>query len=131
VSYQTLVLSVLITLRLLMPPGICVCKLSSPAARFLAAAWGAQLPPPPPPPTHTDDDHAPGCPASSLAEGLGVAPPSGPGPIIALLLSGVVWSSEPDAERHLPAFETGLLPPPCLLFMAAAPLYVAHCALLF
>jgi hypothetical protein len=128
---RRLLLSVLITLRLLMPPGICVCKLSSPAARYLAAAWGARLPPPPPPPTHTDDDHAPGCPASSLAEGLGVAPPSGPGPILALLLSGVAWLPDPDADSLLPALLTELLAPPDLPFMAAAPLYVEHCALLF
>src|SRR6185437_4607262 len=31
------ILMVLITIRLLMPPGICVCKLNSPAARFLVA----------------------------------------------------------------------------------------------
>jgi hypothetical protein len=126
-----MILSVLITLRLLMPPGICACKLSSPASRLLAAAWGAELPPPSPPPTHTDDDHAPGCPASSLAEGLGVAPPSGPGPVVALLLSGVTWLSDLDAETLLPASAADLLPPSLTAFMAAAPLYVEHCALLF
>jgi hypothetical protein len=133
VSIQTLILSVLITLRLLLPPGICVCKLSSPASRLLAAALGAKLPPPPPPPSHTDDDHSPGCPASSLAEGLGVAPPSGPGPIVALLLSGVAWSSGPDADDLACdcTSSTEALPADCTVPIAPAPLYVAHCALLF
>jgi hypothetical protein len=131
VSVPTLLLSVLITLRLLMPPGICVCKLSSPASRLLAAALGAELPPPPPPPTHTTDDHDPGCPASPLAEGLGVAPPSGPGPILALLLSMVVWSSGSDAPALVAPspFATGLLPPPCCVRPPTAPLYVSQCAL--
>jgi hypothetical protein len=132
VSVPTLLLSTLIVLRLLMPPGICVCKLSSPASRWLAAAWGAELPPPPPP-THTDDDHAPGCPASSLAEGLGVAPPPGPGPV-SLLLTCFGWSAVPGTETTVaPAggeTSPGLaLPGPTSI--ARAPLYVAHCALLF
>jgi hypothetical protein len=131
-SRRTLILSVLITLRLLMPPGICVCKWSSPAARFLAAARGAKLPAPPPPPTHADDDHAPGCPASSLAEGLGVAPPSGPGPLISLLRMGVAFLPAPDADGGQAVHAvTAQFPAPCPLSSGAAPLYVAHCALLF
>ncbi len=126
---STLLLSVLITMRLLMPPGICVCKLSSPASRLLAAAVGNELPPALP---ENDDDHDPGCPASCLAPGLGVAPPTGPGPIPCLLLIGVFWFS--PAVMHCTGdacLETTSLSLPWNIPIATAPLYVSQCALLF
>src|SRR5215469_7959166 len=64
-------------LRLLMPPGICACKLSSPAARLLASFFQTG-PPQPAPADAEDDDHAPGCPASPLAVGMGLKPASHP-----------------------------------------------------
>jgi hypothetical protein len=69
------ILMVLMVLRLLLPPGICVCEWSSPAARLLIALLNGQrqVPPQQEP---DDDDHAPGCPASPLAVGMGVRPPS-------------------------------------------------------
>jgi hypothetical protein len=123
VSRATLLLSVLITLRLLMPPGICVCKLSTPASRLLAAACGSELPAIPT--EESDDDHDPGCPASYLSQGLGVAPPSGPG-LIFLTLTGSVESILPVVHLVLPS---DLLPtfsaPP-----SSPPLYVEQCALI-
>lgn len=70
-------LMVLITLRLLMPPGICACKWSSPAGRLLVALLQSQRAVPDSE-ERDDDDHAPGCPASPLAAGMGVKPPSEP-----------------------------------------------------
>lgn len=69
------ILMALIVLRLLLPPGICVCQWSSPAARLLVALTKSDRKVPP---QHEsdDDDHAPGCPASPLAVGMGVRPPS-------------------------------------------------------
>jgi hypothetical protein len=69
-------LMVLIVLRLLMPPGICACKWTSPAARFLVALLHSNRTIPTQ--DDRDDDHAPGCPASPLAVGMGVKPPSEP-----------------------------------------------------
>ena len=71
------ILIALMALRLLMPPGICACKLSSPAARLLAAFFRTDLPRPSAPDAE-DDDHAPGCPASPLAVGMGLKPASHP-----------------------------------------------------
>jgi hypothetical protein len=77
VFYPRAILMVLIALRLLMPPGICACKWSSPAARLLAALLQNQRQVPAEQ-ERDDDDHAPGCPASPLAAGMGVKPPSEP-----------------------------------------------------
>jgi hypothetical protein len=80
VSILYRLLLVLLTLRLLMPPGICVCKWNAPAARLLAEVLHTHhedLPSP----ADDDDDHAPGCPASPLACGMGVKPASPSPPI--------------------------------------------------
>jgi hypothetical protein len=106
VSPASLLLSLLIVLRLLMPPGICVCKLSCPASRLLAAVCGSELPTLPG--DEADDDHNPGCPACYLAQGLGVAPPSGPGPLF-LTLTGSVLPLPPC----FPALADGFLPAVC------------------
>src|SRR5579884_593475 len=68
---------VLIAVRLMMPPGICVCKWRSPAARFLVSLLQSERQVPVEE-ERDDDDHAPGCPASPLAAGMGVKPPSEP-----------------------------------------------------
>src|SRR5262249_3294448 len=77
VSIPLRILFVLLPLRLLVPPGICLCKLSSPASRFLAGTLGAE---PVPVPVEHDDHHEDGCPVSSLNEAMGLRP-AGPGPI--------------------------------------------------
>ena len=69
-------LMVLITVRMLMPPGICACKWSAPAARLLVTLSQGERPIPSE--EERDDDHEPGCPASPLATGMGVKPPSEP-----------------------------------------------------
>jgi hypothetical protein len=118
----TLLLSGLIVLRLLMPPGICVCKLSSPALRVLAILTDTT---PPAPPAEDDHEHLPGCPASHLAEGLGVAPPSGPGPFT---LPPAGWLN-PAAAPAGPSAGDSLTPPGAAPF-DSPPLYVRQCALL-
>ncbi len=72
------ILMVLIALRLLMPPGICACQWSSPAARLLIALTQSDRQIPIEQPRDNDDDHDAGCPASPLAAGMGVAPPCQP-----------------------------------------------------
>jgi hypothetical protein len=124
-SVPALLLSVFIVLRLLMPPGICVCKLSSPALRWFALLNGQEQPSVPAEPAEEEDDHAPGCPASYLSQGMGVAPPSGPGPFI-LPWTGYVATA---ADSPIP-FTTHLVPPSADIFLPALPLQVAHCALL-
>jgi hypothetical protein len=69
---------VLIVLRLMMPPGICACQWSSPAARLLLALTQSNRQIPSEPQRDNDDDHDAGCPASPLAAGMGVAPPCDP-----------------------------------------------------
>jgi hypothetical protein len=69
---------VLIVLRLLMPPGICACQWSSPAARLLITLTQSDRQIPGEQQRDNDDDHDAGCPASPLAAGMGVAPPCDP-----------------------------------------------------
>jgi hypothetical protein len=125
VSISTLSLSLLITVRLLMPPGICVCTLSAPASRLLLAVFGQEVPEPAPVNEEDDQNHHPGCPACFLAVGMGVAPPPGPG-FIDLPLTGSVLSAATPALVS----PSDLVPLPCDVLDAAAPLYEAHCALL-
>lgn len=72
------ILFVLLTLRLLLPPGICVCQWHSPAARILAGLFKTGKEVPPSPPAENEDDHEPGCPASKLAAGMGLRPAAQP-----------------------------------------------------
>ncbi len=88
---------VLIAIRLLMPPGICVCKWSSPAARLLVALLQSERPIPVEE-ERDDDDHAPGCPASPLAVGMGVKPSTQP-----LLPPGLSLDPPPPLES-IPSF---------------------------
>jgi hypothetical protein len=119
-----LLLSLLIALRLLMPPGLCICKLSSPVLRAIAITRGQE--PPAPPSPADDDDHHPGCPASFLSVGMGVAPPPGPGPLV-LPLTGAVSIDDPLTLCSC----CDPVPPSDGVPIAAQPLYVAHCALRF
>jgi hypothetical protein len=80
------ILFALLFLRLMAPPGICLCKVSSPATAFFADLFGKDAPPTE---QDDDDDHAPGCPASKLSEGMGlrpanVAPPDDDGVMVSL-----------------------------------------------
>jgi hypothetical protein len=96
-------LFVLLTFRLLLPPGICVCQWHSPAARMLAGLFNTGKEVPPPPPPENEDDHEPGCPASKLAAGMGLRPASPPP-----LLPGA--SPEPAAAALPPACPAGARP---------------------
>lgn len=123
------ILFVLLTIRLLMPPGICACKWNAPAARLLVALAGKPTATIPPAPAETDDDHAPGCPASFLAVGMGVWPPSEPvpSPDLSSELLPVPATSDVSERTPGPAFGCALdgsFPP------AAEPLYLAQCSLL-
>jgi hypothetical protein len=61
--------------RLLLPPGICVCKLTAPASRLLILLLRAKPPALPANPSNEpEEDHAPGCPASILSTGMYVKP---------------------------------------------------------
>ena len=67
------VLFVLLTIRLMVPPGVCMCKASSPILHAVAQITG--LPAPPAEDEH-DDNHHPGCPCSGLGVGMGLKPAS-------------------------------------------------------
>jgi hypothetical protein len=116
------------TLRLLMPAGICACKTASPAGRMVAALLHTK--PPPPPSEFLDDDHSPGCPASIFSTGLGVAPPAGPGLFHLRLFSGEFFSlptptcsALDSASWPAPADRAPLIDP-------GGGLYLTLCALL-
>jgi hypothetical protein len=70
------ILFVLLTIRLMLPPGICVCQWHSPAARLVVGLLNTGKEVPPSPPVENEDDHEPGCPASKLAAGMGLRPAS-------------------------------------------------------
>jgi hypothetical protein len=93
---------ILITLRLLMPPGICVCQAASPAGKMLANLLHNDAPQPDP----FDDDHNPGCPASIFSSGLGVFPT--PVPALHLLPN---LPPRPVLPADLPAPRAWLLDP--------------------
>ena len=95
--YLRTILMVLIGIRMLMPPGICVCKWNSPAARFLVALWQSDRQVPAQ--EDREDDDAPGCPASPLAVGMGVKPPSEP-----LLPPDLSLDPPPPTESAQPFF---------------------------
>lgn len=121
------ILVVLVTLRMLMPPGICACKLSSPTARFVETflKTGRLVLPPMEREDAQDDDHTPGCPASFLATGMGVHPPVEPvilTPLLALDRPPVFLPVEALLDATLQPVETLTHPPD-------DPLYLTLCAL--
>lgn len=113
-------LFVLITIRLMVPPGVCICQASSPVLHVLARATGY---PPPPTEDHHDHDHHPGCPCSGLSEGMGLKPASPgidpPQPSIAAAL--------PQPQSALPG---QLIPATFLAFSITPPLFLSACVLL-
>lgn len=113
-------LMILIALRLLMPPGICACQWSSPAARMLLALTQSDRQLPSEPQRDNEDDHDAGCPASPLSVGMGVVPPCDP-----LLPPGLSLDSVPPTQPTLlPCFS----PSEQVLFVhfesTSAPLYL-------
>lgn len=119
------ILIALMALRLLMPPGICACKLSSPAARLLASFFQTVRPAPLPPADPADDDHAPGCPASPLAVGMGLKPASHP-----ILPPDLALERPPALEEAELALCIDFPPPETTCGSATEPLYLTLCALL-
>jgi hypothetical protein len=113
VAIVSRVLFVLLTLRLLMPPGICVCHLADTVGRAA------------PSPENGGDDHHPGCPASYLSLGLGLKPLPGPGPVE---LPPCGWQSP---SSPVPASAPSP-PPPVARALAheSPPLHVVYCAFL-
>ncbi len=67
-------LLLVLLLRLLLPPGICLCHDNSPATRLVLSLLDPSRPLPPAAPVE-DDDHDPGCPGSVLATGMGLKLP--------------------------------------------------------
>jgi hypothetical protein len=126
VSTLSRILFVLLAVRLLMPPGICICKQTARATNLLASDLGKETPPP----LLGDDDHAPGCPASYLSQGMGVAPPSGPLWLPLTAGPSTLALPAPDPAPLAPLFS----PPTCLVPDALDPgdpaLYLTLCALL-
>jgi hypothetical protein len=125
VSILYRILIALMALRLLMPPGICACKLSSPAARLLADFFQPAKPlPPVAPPDAEDDDHAPGCPASPLAVAMGLKPASHP-----ILPPDLALERPPALEEAALALCIDLPASAAAYGLAPEPLYLTLCAL--
>jgi hypothetical protein len=118
------VLFVLLTMRLLLPPGICVCQWHSPAARIVAGWLGTGIEVPPPPPPEPEDDHEPGCPASKLAAGMGLRPASPPPVVPAVSSEAVLVAVEPARAADLSSGAFPTYRPP------GSGLYLTACALL-
>ncbi len=120
------ILLVLLAVRLLMPPGICICKLSCPATRFVAHAFGTESP------THSEeeeDDHLPGCPASELAQGMGLKPAGPPAP--SLDLANVqLFVLPPHGSLLVAPSAVSSAAPPSGPPPAKGPFYLTLCALL-
>jgi hypothetical protein len=110
-------------LRLLVPPGCCLCQLKSPAAEVLASLVGKALPPALPEPPE-DENHHDGCPASFVSTGLGLRPAA-----VTVLPPGFLDLPTPTAD--LPTAPVELLAPLTQLAESPAsqPLFVQHCAL--
>jgi hypothetical protein len=109
-----------LTWRLLLPPGVCLCQLIYPAAGVLARLLGNE---PPAPEPEDESHHQHGCPASRLGPSLRPQPPQPPappglsldGPVLADLLAAA------PAEQPLPSDHPFLTAP--------APLFLTLCAL--
>jgi hypothetical protein len=116
-------LCVLIFVRVMLPPGICVCKLSGLPARLAANFFGDEELPLPP--EADDDDHDAGCPASPLSSALGLKPAHVPQHAIAFVSPSLDLTA--DAPALLPWDE---LPPLPLAWPPEAHLYLTHCSFL-
>ena len=125
-SHLRTLLMVLIVMRLLMPPGICACKWSSPAARLLIALTQSDRQVPVQQERDNDDDHDAGCPASPLSAGMGVAPPCEPH-----FPPGLSLNPPLPLQSTLPYFSADPEPVASVRFeVPSAPLYLTVRALL-
>jgi hypothetical protein len=119
-------LFVLLTLRLLLPPGICVCQWHSPAARMLAGLFKTGKEVPPSPPAEQEDDHEPGCPASKLAAGMGLRPASPPplppaaSPEVVHVAGAIVPPAAARVDGGFPAYR----PPDTSLYLTVCALLI-------
>jgi hypothetical protein len=126
VFHARALLMILIAVRLLMPPGICACKWSSPAARLLIALTQSDRQIPSEQERDGDDDHDAGCPASPLAAGMGVKPPCEP-----LLPPGLALDPPPPLQSTMPFFPLHTEPVASVHFDdSSTPLYLTSRALL-
>jgi hypothetical protein len=116
-------LCVLIVVRVLCPPGVCVCKLSTRPVGVLANLFtGTEVPPLPP---EEEDDHDPGCPCSPLSTALGLRPSDVP--LHAVVFVAPSFDLAPYALILSPFDTAPRLP---LAWPAEAHLYLTHCSIL-
>ncbi len=113
-------LLIVLTWRLLLPPGVCLCQLIHPAAVFLAQVLDHQ----PPEPEPEQEGHQAGCPVAKLGPSLRAQPADLPVPP-ALALDCPALSDCPA----LPAPSLAPLPENDVT-AGTAPLYVKLCAFL-
>jgi hypothetical protein len=116
------ILNLLIVVRLLVPPGVCVCDLPCLAAALPGVVLQCDEDAPP---EHEHDEHAPGCPCSPLSAVLGLRPSPAPPPAVAAVaLSPDLAADAPPLSAHdEPRPLSGARP-------AESPLYLTHCSLL-
>jgi hypothetical protein len=113
-------LLVVLTWRLLLPPGVCLCQFIHPAAVLLARVLGHEAPAPEP----EEHGHLAGCPVAKLGPGLRAQPADPPtppalsfdAPTLPTCPSAPSPSSAPLADDDVAAGTT--------------PLYVTLCAFL-
>jgi hypothetical protein len=109
-------LLVLMAVRVLLPPGICICRYDAAAGRLLGSWLNVSLPALPAPVEDDDDDHEPGCPCSPLAAALGLIPAAVTIAALELNLAGLPGSGAPPAsawvESPFLAFSLASLLPP-------------------
>jgi hypothetical protein len=113
-------LLLLLTWRLLLPPGVCLCQFIRPAAALLARVLGHE----PPAPEPEEDGHLAGCPASRLGPSLRAQPADPPSPPAPAFDSLALANGSPPPSIALP-----LLPDHPRL-TGTAPLHVILCAFL-
>jgi hypothetical protein len=113
-------LLLVLTWRLLLPPGLCLCQFIHPAAALLARVLGNE----PPAPEPEEAGHLAGCPASKLGPGLRAPqadPPEAPAPALGS-----------PAVADCPLAPSVVLPslPDRALMPGTSPLYLILCAFL-
>jgi hypothetical protein len=113
-------LLVLLTWRLLLPPGVCLCQFIHPAASLLARLLGNE----PPAPEPEEEGHLAGCPASKLGPGLRAQPADPPAPPAPAFDSPALAGGSPTPSAALTPLPDHAVSP------GTAPLYVILCAFL-
>jgi hypothetical protein len=115
------VLVVLAAWRLMLPQGVCLCRLVQPVASLAAGALGLDPPAPEPP---EDDSHLAGCPGSRVGPFRAETPVAPPA-----LSSLVLTCPSPVAPPALSPISSPLLPE--LPYQTGPPrLFVTFCAFL-